>query len=82
MIPGTYHTYLSAGNAYDEDGAALQYPAEMLNTLTAMSRLPQHRLKLKKRFTFMLPCNLDLSNGHVSVSIYTVKDLKSNVLFL
>ncbi|CDF36122.1 unnamed protein product [Chondrus crispus] len=65
MIPGSYRTYLSADKVENEDTNALIYPTEMLNTLTAGSALPDHKLKLKKGFIVMLLRNLDPATGHV-----------------
>ncbi|CDF40970.1 ATP dependant DNA helicase PIF1 [Chondrus crispus] len=53
MILGSYRTYLSADKVDNEDTNALIYPTEMLNTLTAGSALPDHKLKLKKCFINM-----------------------------
>ncbi|CDF36294.1 unnamed protein product [Chondrus crispus] len=82
MIPGSYRTYLSAEKVENEDTNALIYPTEMLNTLTAGSALPDHKLKLKKGFIVMLLRNLDPATGHVNGARYVIENMTNNLLFL
>ncbi|CDF38756.1 unnamed protein product [Chondrus crispus] len=82
MIPGSYRTYLSADKVDNEDTNALIYPTEMLNTLTAGSALPDHKLKLKKGFIVMLLRNLDPATGHVNGARYVIQNMTNNLLFL
>ncbi|CDF38585.1 ATP dependant DNA helicase [Chondrus crispus] len=82
MIPGSYRTYLSADKVENEDTNALIYPTEMLNTLTAGSALPDHKLKLKKGFIVMLLRNLDPATGHVNGARYVIENMTNNLLFL
>ncbi|CDF39624.1 Helicase-like protein [Chondrus crispus] len=82
MIPGSYRTYLSADKVENEDTNALIYPTEMLNTLTAGSALPDHKLKLKKGFIVMLLRNLDPATGHVNGAPYVIENMTNNLLFL
>ncbi|CDF40386.1 ATP dependant DNA helicase [Chondrus crispus] len=82
MIPGSYRTYLSADKVENEDTNALIYPTEMLNTLTAGSALPDHKLKLKKGFILMLLRNLDPATGHVNGARYVIENMTNNLLFL
>ncbi|CDF77379.1 unnamed protein product [Chondrus crispus] len=82
MIPGPCRTYLSADEVENEDTNALIYPTEMLNTLTAGSALPDHKLKLKKGFIVMLLRNLDPATGHVNGARYVIENMTNNLLFL
>ena len=82
MILGPYRTYLSAGKVENEDTNALMYPMELLNTLTAGSALPDHKLKLKKGFIVMLLRNLDPTAGHVNGARYVIENMTNNLLFL
>ncbi|CDF38639.1 unnamed protein product [Chondrus crispus] len=82
MIPGSYRTYLSADKVENEDTNAPIYPTEMLNTLTAGSALPDHKLKLKKGFIVMLLRNLDPATGHVNGARYVIENMTNNLLFL
>ncbi|CDF33193.1 ATP dependant DNA helicase [Chondrus crispus] len=82
MILGSYRTYLSADKVENEDTNALIYPTEMLNTLTAGSALPDHKLKLKKGFIVMLLRNLDPATGHVNGARYVIENMTNNLLFL
>ncbi|CDF37017.1 ATP dependant DNA helicase [Chondrus crispus] len=66
----------------NEDTNALIYPTEMLNTLTAGSALPDHKLKLKKGFIVMLLRNLDPATGHVNGARYVIDNMTNNLLFL
>ncbi|CDF41007.1 ATP dpendant DNA helicase [Chondrus crispus] len=66
----------------NEDTNALIYPTEMLNTLTAGSALPDHKLKLKKGFIVMLLRNLDPATGHVNGARYVIENMTNNLLFL
>ncbi|CDF40383.1 ATP dependant DNA helcase [Chondrus crispus] len=65
-----------------EDTNALIYPTEMLNTLTAGSALPDHKLKLKKGFIVMLLRNLDPATGHVNGARYVIENMTNYLLFL
>ncbi|CDF37506.1 partial DNA helicase [Chondrus crispus] len=82
MISGPYRTYLSADKVESEDANALIYPTEILNTLTAGSALPDHKLKLKKGFIVMLLRNLDPATGHVNGARYVIENMTNNPLFL
>ncbi|CDF35745.1 ATP dependant DNA Helicase Pif1 [Chondrus crispus] len=82
MMPGPYRTYLSAEKVESEDTNALIYPTEILNTLTAGSALPDHKLKLKKGFIIMLLRNLDLTSGHVNGARYVIEKMTNNLHFL
>ncbi|CDF36554.1 unnamed protein product [Chondrus crispus] len=82
MMPGPYRTYLSADKVESEDTNALIYPTEMLNTLTAGSDLPDHKLKLKKGFIVMLLRNLDPTSGHVNGARYVIEKMTNNLFFL
>ncbi|CDF35670.1 partial DNA helicase [Chondrus crispus] len=82
MIPGPCRTYLIADKVENEDTNALIYPTEMLNTLTAGSALPDHKLKLKKGFIVMLLRNLDPATGHVNGARYVIENMTKNLLFL
>ncbi|CDF39890.1 ATP dependant DNA helicase [Chondrus crispus] len=82
MMPGPYRTYLSADKVESEDTNALIYPTEMLNTLTAGSDLPDHKLKLKKGFIVMLLRNLDPTSGHVNGARYVMEKMTNNLFFL
>ncbi|CDF39734.1 unnamed protein product [Chondrus crispus] len=82
MIPAPYRTYLNADKVENENTNALIYPTEMLNTLTAGSALPDHKLKLKKGFIDMLLPNLDPAIGHVNGARYGIENMTNNLLFL
>ncbi|CDF40018.1 unnamed protein product [Chondrus crispus] len=82
MMPGPYRTYLSADKVESEDTNALIYPTEMLNTLTAGSDLPDHKLKLKKGFIVMLLRNLHPTSGHVNGARYVIEKMTNNLFFL
>ncbi|CDF36818.1 partial DNA helicase [Chondrus crispus] len=82
MIPGPCRTYLSADKVESEDTNALFYPTEMLNTLTAVSALSDHNLKLKKGFIVMLLRNVDPATGHVNGARYVTENMTNNLLFL
>ena len=82
MIPGPYQTYLSADNFENEDTNALIYPTEFLNTLTAGSAPPDHKLKLKKGLIVMLLRTPDPTAGHVNGARYVLENMINNLLFL
>ncbi|CDF33944.1 ATP dependant DNA helicase PIF1 [Chondrus crispus] len=82
MIPGPYRTYLSPDKVESEDTNALIYPTEMLNTLTAGSALPDHKLTLKKSVIVMLLRNLDPTSGPVNGARYIIEKMTNNLLFL
>jgi len=81
MLPGNYRTYLSADKVENEDQNALRYPVELLNTLTAGSALPDHKLRLKKGVVIMLLLNVDPLNGHVNGARYILESMTNNILF-
>ncbi|CDF38382.1 ATP dependant DNA Helicase PIF1 [Chondrus crispus] len=82
MISGPYRTYLCADKVENENTNALIYPTELLNTLTAWSALPDHKLKLKKGFIVMLLRNLNPATGHVSGARYVIENMTNNLLVL
>ncbi|CDF37706.1 ATP dependant DNA helicase PIF1 [Chondrus crispus] len=82
MMQGPYRTYLSADKVESEDTNALIYPTEMLNTLTAGSDLPDHKLKLKKGFIVMLLRNLDPTSGYVNGARYVIEKMTNKLFFL
>ncbi|CDF77532.1 partial DNA helicase [Chondrus crispus] len=82
MIPGPYRTYLSAEKVENENTNALIYPTEMLNTLTAGSALPDHKLMLKKDFIVMLLRNIDPTSGYVKGARYVIENVTNNLLCL
>ena len=79
---GPYRTYLSIDKVKSEETNALIYPTELLNTLTAGSALPDHKLKLKKAFIVILLRNLDPTAGHVNGARYVIEDMTNTLLFL
>ena len=81
MGPGPYKEYLSADSVEKEENA-LNYPVEFLNTLTAGSALPDHKLRLKKGFPVMLLRKIDAKKGHVNGARYVVEKMTENLLYL
>ncbi len=81
-FPGGYKTFLSADSVEDEDSNGLRYPAELLNSLTGGSSLPEHRIQLKKGFIVMLLRSVCPQKGHVNRARYIVEHMSSNLLHL
>lgn len=65
-VPGEKATFLSANRveAAETGEVGPQYPVEMLNTLTAVSVLPDHKHILKIGLSVMLLCSSDRSRVH------------------
>ena len=82
LIPGTVRQYKSADQVENENENQLRYPVEMLNTLTAGSALPDHKLLLKRGYPVMLLRNIDTENGHCNGARYIIENMTNNVLFL
>lgn len=82
LIPGPYKPFLSADTAADEVRDALRYSKELLNTLTAITALPGHGIKLKKGFAVMLLRNLDPASDHVNGARYVLENMHTSLLYL
>ena len=86
-FPGIHSMFLSADSVvseYPEDQKAmeLKYPPEFLNSIDAGSSLPDHEIKLKKRFVVMLLRNVRQRCGHVNGTRYVVAKMTKNFPFL
>lgn len=82
MIPGEYRTYLSSDREEIKEENELQYPVEILNTLTSGPALPGHKQRLKKKIPEVFFHNLDPLSGHFNVVRYIIEKRTNNILFL
>lgn len=63
MIPGVPVTFLSVDSVDEAEVNKLNYPLDLLNSMTGTASLFYHTLTLKKGYAVILLCILQLKNG-------------------
>lgn len=80
--PREMKLYTNADTVKNEDGDAIRYPIEMLNTLSPSLLLTDHMLSLMKEFIVVLFGNLVPKNGHEDGKRQVLESMTNNTLFL
>ena len=87
IFPGSFSSYqsadsLSCDSVEAQKQAELRYPQELLNSVEAGASLPDHEIKLKKRYIATLLRNNKPSFRHVNRTRYVIENVTQSLIFL